>query len=224
MGASKHTPAAVTLERVSVVKGDTPILTDVSLHVKRSEKVLIFGRNGAGKTTLLKTILGLIPPVSGSVRVMGHAVGSTHWSRQRKHIGYVHQESVNVDFPISAYEVAEIGVCESNGTRKARLNRVTESMKKTGCYALRHRTYATLSGGEKQKVSLARCLCQNPRILLLDEPVASLDPGAKNNVIHILENLNAELGVTILLVSHDRSLIEEYHWVTREIEMGKLKA
>lgn len=215
---------AVSLDMVSVVRGETTLLSDVSLQVAYGEKVLIFGRNGAGKTTLLKTILGLFMPTNGTVWVLGHQVGTKAWHKKRRHVGYVHQESIHVDFPISAFEVAEIGVAETQTSMKQRKAAVLECMKRAGCHTLRHRPYAHLSGGEKQRVSLARCLSQNPQVLLLDEPTASLDPSAKQNIMQILEHLNAEMGVTILMVSHESGFIEASNWIIREIEGGKVVA
>ena len=148
-------------------------------------------------------------------------VGSRQWYRERRRIGYVHQESIQVDFPISAYEVAEIGVASVRLGRKQRRKRVHEAMELTGCYPLRHRPYSMLSGGEKQKVSLARCVCQAPRILVLDEPTSSLDPKSKEEITALLESLNRTLGVTVLMVSHDITHIDEKSWAMSEMVGGR---
>ena len=211
---------AIVVSALSVRRGDTTILNEIDLSVAHGRRVLVFGRNGAGKTTLLKVILGLIRPSSGQVRVLGMDVGGRHWYRERHRIGYLHQESINVDFPISAYEVAEIGVASVRRGRRQRRERVHAAMKLTGCYSLRSRPYSTLSGGEKQKVSLARCVCQAPRILVLDEPTSSLDPKSKEEITALLESLNQTLGVTVLMVSHDTTHIDEQSWAMSEMVGG----
>ncbi len=214
---------AIAVSRLSVVRGSIAVLNDIDLLVEVGQRMLVFGRNGAGKTTLLKTILGLISPDSGSVEVLGHTVGSRAWYLERKDVGYVNQESVQVDFPISALEVVQIGVSARSMSRRERQLQVENAMQITGCSTLRKRPYTHLSGGEKQKVSLARCICQNPRVLVLDEPTSSLDPAAKEEIMSILEILNRDLEVTILMVSHDVSHVNQKHWSMMRLAAGRFQ-
>jgi zinc transport system ATP-binding protein len=213
--------APIHLDSVTVLLGRRTVLESLSLSVLEGEKVMILGRNGAGKTTLLKTILGLVKPVSGTAGVLGSPVGSRSWSSLRRYVGYVHQESVPTDFPISALEVVEIG---AGGHRRERGGNVAAAMMKTGCHHLRNQLFGTLSGGEKQKVSLARCLCQKPRILLLDEPTASLDLDSKEELSKLLEDLNRDLAITILMVSHELYLFRRSGWRVVQLKSGKIAA
>ena len=213
----------VTLRGISVSYGGRPILSDLNLSVEPGTRNVISGSNGAGKTTLLRIILGLIEPDRGDASVFGTPLGTRDWKRQRHRLAYLHQESVNVDLPISAYEVAEIGVVTLGLGYREKRRVVAKSMAMTGCEHLGERAYAVLSGGEKQKVSLARCMGQNPDILLLDEPCASLDPGAKKEIVSTLDNLNASRGTTMLMVSHEHAHIELEGWKRLHLVDGCIK-
>jgi len=217
--ATHDTGWAIRLDDVSVRLNDHLALQQLSFVVKKGSKSVITGQNGAGKTTLLKTILGLIKPFSGSCSVLGHDVGSRPWFAVRKKVAYLNQESIHIEFPISAYEVAEIGVSAHGIRRHDRHEMVHRAMDATGCAHLRSRSYAFLSGGEKQKVSLARCMVQSPEILLLDEPCSSLDPDSKSDILDIIENLN-ESGATIVMVSHDEANRNRRGWEQLYLESG----
>jgi zinc transport system ATP-binding protein len=197
-----------------------PILTDLSLTVDCGERLIVAGPNGAGKTTLVKAILGLVRVTSGTVNVLGTAVGTREWLRIRARIGYVHQESVTVDFPVSGREVVEIGVCILHADRAEKQRRVRAAMDAVGCSHLRDRMYARLSGGEKQKLSIARCLCQDPRLLLLDEPTSALDPASRGELMGLLHDLNERRGITIVMVSHDSQVLTGLDWRIEHLEAG----
>lgn len=214
-------PTSIELRNLSVTLGNNHILTGLDLSVESGGKCVISGQNGSGKTTLLKTILGLVPPDSGSIHVLEMPVGSSSWYRNRRAIAYVNQQSINVEFPISAFEVAEIGVCEQPLSRKQRKEHVENAMELTRCIHLRNRSYSVLSGGEKQKISIARCIGQDPRILLLDEPCSSLDPDSKNEIIDILHALNGEKEITLLMVTHDLNIHALEGWIRMHMENGK---
>jgi len=147
-------------------------------------------------------------------------VGSRQWARGRRRVGYVHQESVQVDFPISAREVVEIGTATLGLSRADRRRRIEEAMAAVGCSDLQGRMYARLSGGEKQKLSLARCLCQDPQLLLLDEPTSSLDPRSRTELMELLRTLNEARGITMVMVSHDAQVLSEPAWEIRHMEAG----
>ena len=216
-------PAArscILAEGVEVAVDGHRILRDLSFTVGCGERVIVAGPNGAGKTTLLKAILGLQRTQGGRLSVLGAAVGSREWARERRRVGYVNQEAVSVDFPISGREVVAIGVCALALGKAEKRRRIEEAMATVGCGQLQHRMYGRLSGGEKQKLSLARCLCQDPALLLLDEPTSSLDPASRREVMDILHDLNETRGLTIVMVSHDSQALAETSWRIQRMEAG----
>jgi ABC-type Mn2+/Zn2+ transport system ATPase subunit len=212
--------ACITAEGITVAIDGHQILRNLSFAVQYGERVIVAGPNGAGKTTLLKAILGLQRWNAGSLTVLGASVGTREWSRRRQKVGYVNQEAVSVDFPFSGREVVEIGGCALPLSRQDKRQRVLEAMSTVGCMHLQHRMYARLSGGEKQKLSIARCLCQDPSVLLLDEPTSALDPTSRREVIDILHNLNEANGLTVVLVSHDSQVLAETSWRIERMEAG----
>ncbi|TVR91803.1 MAG: ATP-binding cassette domain-containing protein [Spirochaetaceae bacterium] len=212
----------IQIDKVAVRIDGNQILANINLSIHPGELVMISGSNGAGKSTLIKSILGLLPTTEGSVFVAGLRVGSRAWRRVRHDVGYVHQTSVGVEFPITAAEVVEIGLAARRETRKQKNDKVDAAMVATGCRHLRNAVYARLSGGEKQRVSIARCLVQNPSILLLDEPTASLDPEGKDEFLSMIEHLHASRGITVVLVSHDAAQFTRAGWRQLVMSQGQL--
>ena len=210
----------IRIDGLCLDREGTRILRDVSLQVACGERLIVAGPNGAGKTTLLKAVLGMVKAAAGRILVLGQEVGSREWARGRRRVGYVNQESVQVDFPISAREVVEIGTATLGLRRADRRRRIEEAMAAVGCSDLRGRMYARLSGGEKQKLSLARCLCQDPQLLLLDEPTSSLDPRSRAELMELLRGLNEARGITMVMVSHDAQVLSEPAWKIRHMESG----
>jgi len=210
----------IRIDGLCLDREGTRILRDVSLQVACGERLIVAGPNGAGKTTLLKAVLGMVKAAAGRILVLGQEVGSREWVRGRRRVGYVNQESVQVDFPISAREVVEIGTATLGLRRADRRRRIEQAMAAVGCSDLRGRMYARLSGGEKQKLSLARCLCQDPQLLLLDEPTSSLDPRSRAELMELLRALNEERGITMVMVSHDAQVLSEPAWKIRHMEAG----
>jgi len=212
----------VLLEKVTVATDSSIVLEDLDLELPAGEQLLIFGANGVGKTTLLKTILGLEKPLKGVVRVGNYDVGSREWKKNRMNTAYVHQENIKSNFPISAGEVAAIGFAGSTLSSSEIAYHVEISMRRTGCFNLLDRSYHSLSGGEKQRVSLARCLCQHARVLLLDEPTSFLDMEGKEDFLILLQELCRNEAPTILMVSHDPIWAEQLLWEKKELKEGKL--
>lgn len=210
----------IHIEGLRVEREGAEILRGLSLSVACGERLIVAGPNGAGKTTLLKAILGMIRASAGRIQVLGSDVGSREWARGRRRVGYVNQESVQVDFPVSGREVVEIGTCSLGLHRAEKRRRIEEAMVAVGCEHLQNRMYARLSGGEKQKLSLARCLCQDPQLLLLDEPTSSLDPRSRSELMALLKGLNEKRGLTMVMVSHDAQVLSEPEWAIQHMEAG----
>jgi zinc transport system ATP-binding protein len=193
----------VSLAHVWVWLGDTLALQDVSLNIHEGRFIGLMGPNGGGKTTLLKTIVGLIRPDRGSVAVRGPA---------GRNIGYVPQEeNIDPDFPVTAYDVVEMGLYGRLGsfprvTEEHRAG-VMEALRRVGMEKLAARSIGALSGGEKQRVSIARAIVARPSLLLLDEPTTGVDADARDDFFRTLQELRRELALTIILASHDIEVV-----------------
>jgi len=135
---------------------------------------------------------------------------------------YVHQENIKNTFPVSADEVVAIGLSGSKLSSSEIAYHVEIAMRRTGCFHLFKRSYHSLSGGEKQRVSLARCLCQHARVLLLDEPTSFLDREGKEDLFVMLQELCHKEAPTILMVSHDPVWTERLSWEKKELKGGRL--
>lgn len=198
----------VRLDGVSVRFNGISVLDDVTLSVKEHDFLGIIGPNGGGKTTLLKVILGLIKPTKGKVEILGKSP-----RRSRSKIGYVPQYSLyDRQFPISVWDVVLMGRNGSVGLfrRYAQTDkeRALESLQTVGMTEHRDRQIGKLSGGEQQRVLIARALVTDPKILLLDEPTASVDPAMQTEFYEILDELKHRMA--IVLVSHDISAVSVY--------------
>ena len=183
------------------------VLQAVSFAVRAGDYLCVVGENGSGKTTLLKTILGLQPPISGSVCLQG--------GLQHKEIGYLPQQTdVQRDFPASVREIVLSGCQGRCGLRpfynRAEKQLAADAMRKLQIEHLGKRCYRSLSGGQQQRVLLARALCATRKMLVLDEPASSLDPGAAAELYALLERLNREDGITIIMISHDMWAASRY--------------
>ena len=220
--AGKVEGLPVMIEDVTVVAESKNVLENLNLELNAGEQLLIYGSNGAGKTTLLKTILGLIIPLKGVVRVGEWCVGSREWMSNRMNTAYVHQENIKNTFPVSAGEVASIGLAGAKLSSSEIAYKVELAMRRTGCFNLYKRSFHSLSGGEKQRVSLARCLCQSAKVLLLDEPTSFLDREGKEDLLSLLNELCFNEAPTIIMVSHDPMWTEQLSWEKKELKGGRL--
>ena len=196
-------PAALTFEDVSVVRGGRLIWSQGSLSVPAGNIVAVIGTNGAGKTTLLQVVLGLVPVASGSVEVFGSEPGGVNDA-----IGYVPQDYVvGVGDAIRARDAVMLGL---NGRRwgfgrasEAERRQVDDALAWVEATEFADRRVSLLSGGQRQRVAIANALVGQPRMLILDEPLASLDLRNQHEIVRLLARLNSELGMTILVVAHD---------------------
>lgn len=214
--------ADVIIEKLELDLHREIIIKGLDLEVKRGEGLIICGENGVGKTTLLRAILGLQAISSGTIKIGDLQVGSQIWNRNRHITGYVNQERVKGIFPVSAAEVVEIGLSGRKLSRSVIKERVEAAMRRTGCFGLASRSFHKLSGGEKQRVSLARCLCQQARVLLFDEPTTFLDPRSRDDLNKLLNELWENEAPTMIVVSHDDNWISKFKWEVKELKGGIL--
>lgn len=201
MTGAGATEPAIELEGVTLRREGHTLLEEVSLRVAPREYIAILGPNGGGKTTLLRVILGLERPDAGRVRVLGGTP-----ARARGRVGYVPQRvRFDLDFPIRVIDVVRMGRLGRGRLGRRRRERderaVRRAMERVEVDALAERALGGLSGGELQRVLLARALALEPEILLLDEPTASLDERVGRDVWSLLDELARD--VTLVLVSHD---------------------
>ena len=212
----------IEIENVSVGVDSRVILKDLSLELSAGEQLVIHGANGAGKTTLLKAMLGLVKTAGGRIKIGSYQVGTKEWMRNRMNTAYVHQENIKNTFPVSAGEVVSIGLAGVSMPASEIRYHVEIAMRRTGCFNLFKRSYHSLSGGEKQRVSLARCLCQHAKVLLFDEPTSFLDQEGKDELLVLLRELCHNEAPTIIMVSHDMAWIEQLIWNKKELRGGRL--
>jgi len=200
--------SVVQLEHITLAQRGVPILSDVSLELAQDDYLAILGPNGGGKTTLLRVILGLAEPDSGSVRVLGGPPG-----RAAGQVGYVPQHvRFDLDFPIRVMDVVRMGRLAACGAfrrfRPEDEDASHEALARVEMADLAGRPIGALSGGQRQRVLIARALAMQPRILLMDEPMASLDERMGRNLWELLEELSHQMAV--VLVSHDIGAISHY--------------
>ena len=184
------------------------VIKDVELEVEHGEFFGIIGPNGGGKTTLLKAVLGLIKPMKGEILVYGKPP-----LKARKYMGYVPQHTVfDKDFPITVFNVVMMGRRRMKGLKPFYSSKdkkaVRRSLKEVGMWEYRKKHISQLSGGQKQRVYIARALATDPRMLLLDEPTASIDAKMQESIYQLLEKLNENR--TIILVTHDISVVSSH--------------
>ncbi|MDO8572292.1 MAG: metal ABC transporter ATP-binding protein [bacterium] len=200
----------IQLEDVDFSYNKIPVLEAVSFTVRKGDYIGIIGPNGGGKTTLLKILLGLIEPARGVVRIMGQDI---HNLKDRSIIGYVPQRVGESEhrFPATVEEIVETGRIAKRGlfkrlTEKDR-DAVGHAMDMSGVLGLKDRLIGQLSGGEMQKVFIARALAGDPKILVLDEPTTGVDVGSQKRFYEFLGRLNREHHLTIIFVSHDVDVV-----------------
>lgn len=176
------------------------VIKDLNFSVERGDYLCVLGENGSGKSTLMKGLLKLKQPQSGTI-MMGDGLKTNE-------IGYLPQQTAaQKDFPASVEEVVLSGRLSSLGLRPfySRLDRdeAKKNMERLGVYSLRKKCYRELSGGQQQRVLLARALCATKTMLLLDEPVAGLDPKVTLELYQLIHDINQDFGITIIMISHD---------------------
>ncbi|MDN5353973.1 MAG: zinc transport system ATP-binding protein [Candidatus Cloacimonadota bacterium] len=198
----------IKIENLSYSYDFQPSLKNINLEVEENDFMAILGPNGGGKTTLLKIILGFLQPDSGKIEILG-----TTPQKARRHIGYVPQYAqFDSDFPIKVKEVVMMSCLQNNSFFPKYPQRAQKKaialLKKLQIENIAEKRLGELSGGQKQRTLIARALMTDPKILLLDEPTASIDSSIEKDIYDTLEELNKN--TTILLVSHDIAFVSSY--------------
>ncbi len=192
---------AVHIHNVSVRFGLVEVLTNVSLDLEPGRTLAIIGPNGGGKSTLIKVALGLIRPDSGHAAIFGHDAGV-----RPDLIGYVPQlKTFDRTFPASAVELVVSGLRRSWPVRitRAEAGLAAEALQLVGAEQLMGRRLAQLSGGEVQRVYLARAMVRRPQVVLLDEPATGVDFLAEHDLLQLLENYQKQSGAAVVMITHD---------------------
>ncbi len=196
----------LTVNNLSLGYESCSIIENLNFSVNEGDYLCIVGENGSGKTTLIKTILKLQKPLDGNITVSDGLIASE--------IGYLPQQTfIQKDFPASVKEIVLSGCQNRMGLKpfygKKEKALAEENMRKMGILDLKERCYRELSGGQQQRVLLARALCATKKLLLLDEPVAGLDPEVTEDMYETINSLNKN-GLTIIMITHDINAAIKY--------------
>lgn len=194
---------ALKAENVSVVLGGNTILRDLSAQVAEGEFIGIFGPNGAGKSTFIRAVLGLAPLASGRIELMGQPI-----AKARQKVGYMPQaNAVPAGVALSARELVKatvsgpklgLPICSAKESAQ-----VGHALDLAGASGFADKPFSVLSGGEKQRVALAQAILHRPRMLILDEPLASLDPKNQAALVDCVARIRSETTTAVLFVAHD---------------------
>jgi zinc transport system ATP-binding protein len=203
----------LSIEGIGFSYNAARVLDGISFRVRAGDYLGIVGPNGSGKSTLIRTILGLEEPDTGSITIFGSPrSGFREWRR----IGYLPQrlKFFNPNFPATVEEVVRLGLLAGKTlprlAKKSDDATVEKTLELMNITAIRRRLIGDLSGGQLQRVLLARAMVSEPELLILDEPTTALDPETRENFYTLLEHLNREEGITVILVTHDTWSIGKY--------------
>lgn len=209
---------AIKTSNLTVEFGNNKILDNINIEIENGDFVAIVGPNGSGKTTFLKTLLSIVKPTSGEIKIFGKEADKIEGSE----IGYVPQiKTIDRSFPANAIELVLSGV------RNRWLGIKTKEDKKLALHALElvgaaeyaKKQISELSGGQLQRVYLARCFASNPKLLLLDEPATGVDLVCETAINELIEEFNKKRGVTVLMVTHDWTAA--YHHTNKVMLLNK---
>ena len=194
--------ALITCENVVLGYDGEKVLSDINFAINSGDYLCVVGENGAGKSTLIKGLLKLINPMEGKI-ILSDGLKPAE-------IGYLPQQTaIQKNFPASIFEVVISGKLNSMGFRTFYSSKekkdAMDKIEMMGLKGLEKRCYQDLSGGQQQRVLLARALLATSRMILLDEPVAGLDPVVTAELYELINKINKEMGITVIMVSHDDS-------------------
>lgn len=199
----------IKVENLTFEYTDTAVLKNVNFTLYKGDFLGIIGANGAGKSTLIKLILGLLTPDCGKITLFG-----TDFAKARKKIGYVSQKanSFNTDFPATVTEVVRTNLFPNKGLFKPYTKKDNEkvlaALDLVGMTQHKDKLIGSLSGGEQQRVFIARALVRDPELLLMDEPTVGIDASSVRDIMDIIKKLNKD-GMTIIMTNHDTPMLLE---------------
>lgn len=207
-----HLKNIVEIKNVSFSYGEVLVLKNISLSIHQGDYLGIIGPNGSGKSTMLKLMLGLLKPTSGEIKLFGQSIADFRdWNK----LGYVPQKAINFDslFPVTVYEVVEMGRYNKKriwrGLKKSDHEIIEKSLRQVEMWEFKDRLIGDLSSGQQQRVFIARALSGEPEMIFLDEPTVGVDIKAQENFYALLKKLNQELGLTLILISHDLEVVSK---------------
>lgn len=204
------TSEIVSIEDLWLFRGEHAILEEINLKLEKADFLGLIGPNGGGKSTLLKVMLGLIKPDRGRIEIFGLPPVAA-----RGQVGYLPQKTIfDQNFPVKVLEVVQMGRFSRTGLFRrygpADREAAIRALEAVGMEDRSDREIGALSGGEQQRVFVARSLVSDPELLLLDEPTAGVDSAQQTEFYDLLCHLNRDLGIAIVLVSHDITAISKY--------------
>ncbi|KPU27723.1 ABC transporter [Caloranaerobacter sp. TR13] len=220
-------PNAVELKNIYFSYGYEDVLEDISLIIEEGKFISILGPNGSGKTTLLKNMCKLLNPLDGKILVDDKDLNKIAFKELAKTMAAVHQDS-SVNFEFTVYDIVMMGRYPYQKRFRPEserdINIVKRAMKNTETWTLKEKSIHEISGGERQRVIIARALAQEPKILLLDEPISQLDIKHQINILNLCKKLNREEKITIITTLHDINLAARYSDYILLMNKGKIKA
>jgi iron complex transport system ATP-binding protein len=203
----------ISVEKISCAYSGRTVFEDLTFAVQPAELYIIIGPNGSGKTTLVKGLAGLIPVSAGVIRLDGRPLARVKRKDLARQIAYVSQ-SIAEDSPFTVKEMVLMGRSPYLGVLgvegEADLAIARQAIEYTDLSHLADRPMARLSGGERQRAQIARAICQQPRLILLDEPTAALDMAHQVRMMELLASLRSDRETTVVMVSHDINLAAMY--------------
>jgi cell division transport system ATP-binding protein len=215
----------LALKNANIYQGDSLILSNVNISVNKSEFVYLVGKTGTGKSSLLKTLYGELPLLNGSGVVAGFDLSEVTWKTVpylRRNIGIVFQ-----DFQLlndrNVHDNLEFVLEATGWTSKMEIEgKIDEVLRKVGLSTKGFKFPYELSGGEQQRVDIARALLNSPKILLADEPTGNLDPETTEEIMNLLFQIGKELGTAIVMATHDYIVLKKYPARMIKTEGGKV--
>jgi iron complex transport system ATP-binding protein len=220
-------PAILHVDRLSCAYARNRVLRDLTFQVARGEVFIIIGPNGSGKTTLIKALTGLLPVSAGTVHFEDRPLAEYRRRELARCVAYVAQAAA-ADSPFSVRETVLMGRAPFLGVLgvegEADLDIVRQAIAFTGLDRLADRRLSQLSGGERQRAYIARAICQQPALMLLDEPTAALDLANQMRIMDLMNRLRSDAGTTIVMVSHDINLAAMYADRILLLVKGRIRA
>ena len=214
----------ITIENASISQHKKEVLKDVSLEIEEGAFVYFIGRTGSGKSSLIRTLYAALPLSTGEITICNTALASLkkrHIHKLRRKLGIVFQDFKLLPDRNVGQNLAFVLRATAWKDKEARNARINEVLTLVGLEGKEKRYPQTLSGGEQQRLSIARALLNNPKVLLADEPTGNLDPITRWEIMEVLLEINTK-GTTVLMATHDFSIIQKYPGTTFKCEAGKV--